>query len=202
MTFTEISGFVTGALCVWLAARTNIWNWPIGIANNIVYFVVFWRSKLYADACLQIVYLLISIYGWYRWAHRDAQKRELVVGRITLGYAVALAVMTVVSAVVLHGVLNRYTDSTVPWGDGITTAMSLTAQYMMSRKLLENWLLWIAADVVYIGLYVYKQLYLTSFLYAIFIAICVAGYLHWRKSLPKEAVPVLEAYVSTSAVEP
>lgn len=192
MTITEILGFVTGALCVWLAARENIWNWPIGIANNIFYFVVFWRSKLYADACLQIVYLLISIYGWYKWAHRGAEKHELAVGRVTALNVGVLAIVTTISAVVLHGVLSRYTDSTVPRGDGITTAMSLTAQYMMSRKLLENWLLWIAADVLYIGLYAYKQLYLSSFLYAIFIAMCASGYVHWRKSMREVAVAEVE----------
>src|SRR5512140_1505836 len=104
MTITEILGFITGALCVWLAARENIWNWPIGIANNIFYFVVFWRSKLYADACLQVVYLLISIYGWYKWAHRDLQKHELTVGRVTRRNVVVLALVTTISAVVLHGI--------------------------------------------------------------------------------------------------
>lgn len=202
MTVTEILGFITGALCVWLAARENIWNWPIGIANNIFYFIVFWRSKLYADACLQIVYLLISIYGWYKWAPRDAQKHELAVDRVTKRHVLTLAVVTTISAVMLHAILSRYTDSTVPWGDGITTAMSLTAQYMLSRKLLENWMLWIAADVLYIGLYAYKQLYLTSFLYAIFIAMCVSGYMHWRKSVREVVAPLLGPKVPTAAVQP
>jgi nicotinamide mononucleotide transporter len=196
MTLTEILGFITGALCVWLAARENIWNWPIGIANNIFYFVVFWRSKLYADACLQVVYLLISIYGWYKWAHRDAAKHELSVTRVILRNVIILAGITVASTLILHGVLARYTDSTVPWGDGLTTAMSLTAQYMMSRKLLENWLLWITVDVIYVGLYTYKHLYLTAVLYAIFIGMCAYAYVNWKKSLAVAQPPRLAEAVA------
>jgi nicotinamide mononucleotide transporter len=191
MTITEILGFITGALCVWLAARENIWNWPIGIANNIFYFVVFWRSKLYADACLQVVYLLISIYGWYKWAHRDSAKHELSVTRVLLRNVIILAAITSASTLILHGVLARYTDSTVPWGDGLTTAMSLTAQYMMSRKLLENWLLWITVDIIYVGLYTYKHLYLTAVLYAIFIGMCAYAHVNWKKSMAAVQSPKL-----------
>jgi nicotinamide mononucleotide transporter len=202
MTITEILGFITGALCVWLAAREHIWNWPIGIANNLFYFVVFWRSKLYADACLQIVYLLISIYGWYKWAHRAADNHELPVSRVAFRDVVLLGVVTTIAALVLHGLLGRYTDSTVPWGDGITTAMSLTAQYMLSRKLLENWLLWILADVIYVALYAYKHLYLTSFLYAIFIAMCVSGFVRWRKSLSKSSALSFEQDMAAASIQP
>lgn len=180
----EILGVSTGAACVLLAVRENIWNWPIGILNNIVYFLVFWRSKLYADACLQIFYFLISIYGWWKWLHKDESRHELAVGRITRRWSYAIyAAVTALSACVLYFVLHRYSDSNVPLGDGITTALSLTAQYMLSRKLIENWVVWIVADVLYIGLYCYKSLYLTALLYAVFIVMCVMGYTRWKKSL-------------------
>ncbi len=191
MDWTEVLGFLTGAACVWLAARENIWNWPIGIANNIFYLIVFWRSGLYADSGLQVFYFAISVYGWWKWAFGGPQHRELPASRTSGKTAAALAAICVVAAFVLYGVLRRFTNSTVPAGDAITTAMSLTAQYMLGRKYLENWLLWIAADVLYIGLYCYKHLYLTALLYAIFIAMCISGYRSWRGKISE---PVNSAF--------
>jgi nicotinamide mononucleotide transporter len=148
MNLIEVMGFLTGAVCVLLAVRQNIWNWPIGIANNIIYFVVFWRSKLYADACLQLVYIAISLYGWWKWLHKDASKHELTPTRLTSNWEVgALAAVTALSTVCLYFILHRFTDSTVPLGDATTTALSLTAQYMLSRKLIENWTVWMPAAV-------------------------------------------------------
>jgi nicotinamide mononucleotide transporter len=180
----EFMGVLTGAVCVLLAVRENIWNWPIGITNNIIYFVIFWRSKLYADACLQLVYITISIYGWWKWLHKDASKHELTPTRIRekWGYA-ALAAGTAIATVAMYFVLHRFTDSNVPLGDAFTTALSLTAQFLLSRKLIENWIVWIIADVIYIGLYCYKGLFQTAGLYAIFIVLCVMGYRQWTKSM-------------------
>ena len=183
MDWTEGLGFVTGAACVWLAARENIWNWPIGIANNLFYLVVFWRAGLYADSILQLFYLGISMYGWWKWARGGPAHRDLPASRTSRAMAIGLAVFGVAAAASLYGVLRHFSNSTVPAGDAITTAMSLTAQFMLGRKLLENWLLWIAADVIYIGLYCYKDLYLTAALYAIFIAMCVVGYRRWARVL-------------------
>jgi nicotinamide mononucleotide transporter len=179
----ELLGFITGGVCVWLAARENIWNWPIGIANNIFYLIVFWRSGLYADSGLQVFYFAIAVYGWWMWARGGAASRELPASRTSKDVVVGLTVMTAVMATLLYVGLRRYTNSTVPAGDAITTALSLTAQYMLGRKWLENWLVWITADCIYIGLYYNKHLYWTSMLYAIFIAMCVAGYLGWKRAM-------------------
>jgi nicotinamide mononucleotide transporter len=179
----ELLGFVTGGVCVWLAARENIWNWPIGLANNIFYLIVFWRSGLYADSGLQIFYFAIGVYGWWMWAWGGKGHRELPATRTPSKDRSLMTTVTVVFAAILYIVLRRYTHSTVPIGDAITTALSLTAQYMLGRKWLENWLVWITADVIYVALYAYKHLYLTALLYAIFIAMCVVGYRAWRRSM-------------------
>jgi len=183
MSWIEVLGFVTGAACVLLAARQNIWNWPIGIANNIFYIIVFLRSGLYADSGLQVFYIIISIYGWWRWLHAETGGSQQPVTRTRRRIWMVLAVVTPLAWVGLYQLLHRFTNSTVPMCDSLTTALSLTAQYMMGRKLIENWIVWIVADVIYIGLYIYKTLYLTSALYAIFIAMCVIGYRGWRASL-------------------
>lgn len=183
----ELLGFVTGGVCVWLAARENIWNWPIGLANNVFYLIVFLRTGLYADSGLQVFYFAIGVYGWWKWARGGPAHRELPATRISRTDAAVMGCVALVSAMLLYVGLRHYTNSTVPAGDAITTALSLVAQYMLGRKWLENWLVWIAADVIYIGLYFYKHLYWTSLLYAIFIAMCVAGYRGWNNGLGSDA---------------
>ncbi len=183
----ELLGSITGALCVWLLVKQNIWNWPIGIANNIFYVIVFFRSGLFADMGLQFVYIAIALYGWWNWLHGGRNDSELSVSgatpRALLGY---MAMMGSATAV-LYYLLHRFTPSTVPFADGLTTAMFLTAQYMMSRKIVENWWFWIIGDTLVIGLYVYKHLYLTSALYVIFLVMCVMGLRQWRTAAKRAA---------------
>jgi nicotinamide mononucleotide transporter len=188
LSWIETLGFITGAVCVLLAVKENVWNWPIGILNNVVYLVVFWHSKLYADSGLQLFYIAISVYGLWCWLYGGKKHTQLAISRVTRNAARMLFAVSIASAGILYYVLRHFTDSNVPLGDAVTTAMSLTAQYMLGRKMIENWLVWIAADVLYIGLYCYKSLYLTALLYAIFIAMCVAGYLRWQRTMSKPAV--------------
>src|SRR6476646_6629866 len=182
MTWIEVLGFVTGAVSVAFAVRESAWNWPVGVANNVFFFVLFWKAKLYADALLQIVYVILSIYGWWNWLHGGAGSSKLPITRTRLQTALLLFLVTALSTAVMAFVLQEFTDSQVPIGDGVTAALSLTAQYMLSRKLLENWCVWMTADVIYILLYCYKSLYLTGILYAVFFAMCIMGYRGWRKS--------------------
>jgi nicotinamide mononucleotide transporter len=179
---TEVLGFVTGAWCVWLTVKQNIWNWPIGIANDAFFLVLFLRAHLFADAGLQVIYIVLGVLGWYWWLHGGAGKTELPVSRTGARTAIVLAVVLAISTAGLTIGLVRVNDA-APFWDALTTVLSLVAQYMLSRKLIENWLVWMTADVIYVALYVYKHLYLTAGLYAIFFAMCVAGFLHWRASL-------------------
>jgi nicotinamide mononucleotide transporter len=175
-------GFVTGAASVGLAVHESAWNWPVGIANNIFFLVLFWNAKLYADAILQIVYIAISVFGWWYWVRGGTGRTELPIARTRAAEAVFLALATVICTALLAFGLHKFTDSPTPFWDGLTTALSLTAQYMLSRKQLENWWVWMTADVVYVALYWYKSLYLTGVLYAVFFIMCVVGYMGWRKT--------------------
>jgi nicotinamide mononucleotide transporter len=183
MAWTELLGFITGAICVWLQVKENVWNWPAGIANNIFYIVVFWRSGLYADSLLQWIYIAISAYGWWNWLRGGAEHSRLKISHTSSAATLAYAALTACGTVLFYELLRRYTNSTVPIWDGLTTAMSLTAQYMLTRKLVENWWWWIVVDVIYIALYVYKHLLLTSVLYAIFLAMCIMGLRRWKQML-------------------
>ncbi|TDU78982.1 nicotinamide riboside transporter PnuC [Streptomyces sp. KS 21] len=186
MSWTEILGFATGALCVWLVARQHVANWPIGIANNVFFIVLFAQAGLYADAGLQIVFIALAAYGWWSWTHGGGpgSAEALPVRRTTRTEWAVLAAAGAVGVLGLTLLLSHVTDSTVPFWDALTTGLSLMATYGQCRKLVESWWLWIAADLVYIPLYLYKGLYLTSALYAGFLALCVVGLLGWRRTLP------------------
>jgi nicotinamide mononucleotide transporter len=188
----EMLGFVTGALCVWLLARQNIWNWPIGIANNIFYIVVFLRSGLYGDAGLQVVFISLAAYGWWNWRHQerypDGAQAELPVARTSIRQWTWLVPVTAAAALLLRAFLAGFTPSTVPAWDGITTALSLAATWGQCRKLVESWWIWIAVDIIYMPLYVYKGLRLTAVLYFVFMLLCIAGLRSWKRALAQPAV--------------
>ncbi|GGW36011.1 nicotinamide riboside transporter PnuC [Streptomyces xantholiticus] len=180
----EFLGFGSGALCVWLVARQHIANWPIGIANNVLFVLLFTQAGLYADAGLQVVFITLAVYGWWTWTHGGGPGSSVLpVRRTTRTEWTWLLAAGVMGTVALTLLLDRATDSTVPFWDAATTALSLMATYGQCRKRLESWWLWIAADVVYVPLYAYKELYLTSLLCTGFMALCVAGLLNWSRDL-------------------
>ena len=183
MSLTELLGFLTGIVNVWLLARQVLWNWPVGIANNLLYFAVFLHSGLYGDAGLQLIYAALGVYGWWHWSHPAPGTTTLTVTRTTGSTWMWLIPATALSTVALAFFLARFTDSTVPRWDALTTALSLAATYGQTKKLLESWWIWILADVVYIPLYIYKGLWLTSGLYAIFMLLCIVGLRAWRKAV-------------------
>ena len=178
----EIFAVVFGIVSVYLSTREHIWSWPTALVNVSLYFIVFLEAKLYADMGLQVVYFALSLYGWYEWLYGGEQRTELHVSRITRSLGVRLAVIGVGSAVLLGTLLARFTDAALPYLDSLTTSTSLVAQWMMTRKILENWAVWVAVDVVYIGMFISKQLYLTAGLYAVFFVLAVMGFRQWKKS--------------------
>ena len=189
MTFTplETLAAVFGAVSVFLSVRENVWSWPTAIVNVTLYIFVFLSAKLYADMALQAVYILISVYGWHQWLHGGAGRTALPVTRATRRLAAGLVGIAAVSVLILGTVLGRYTDAALPWLDSTTTVTSLVAQWMMAKKILENWLVWVAVDVVYIGMFLYKSLALTALLYAVFLVLSATGYVQWKRSLGSKA---------------
>ena len=179
----ELVAALIGAISVWLSVRQNIWSWPTAIVNVVLYSIVFYEAKLYADMGLQVVYAVLSVYGWYEWLYGGAGRTELRVTRTGVRIGAVLALIAAVGSVVLGTALHRGTDAALPYMDASLSSTSLVAQWMMTRKLLENWLVWIAVDVLYVGMFIFKGLYLTAGLYAVFLALAVQGYLGWRRSM-------------------
>jgi len=183
----EILAVVFGIASVYLSTRENIWSWPTALVNVALYFVVFLEAKLYADMGLQVVYFALSLYGWYEWLYGGENRTELHVSRTSRPLGVRLAVIGVACAAVLGTVLARFTDAALPYVDSATTSTSLVAQWMMTRKILENWAVWVAVDIVYIGMFLFKRLYLTAGLYAVFLVLAVMGYVQWKQSLREQS---------------
>lgn len=179
MSTVEVIGFVSGALCVWLVARQNAWNWPVGIANNVTFFVLFWSAGLYADSTLQIVYLGLALYGWWAWLWGGVDQGRLRVSRTTPAQWAVLGAAGIAGTGLLAWVLTTWTDSTVPLPDAVTTVLSLLATWGQARKKVESWWLWITADLIYVPLYLYKDLWLTAILYVGFLGLCVLGLRNW-----------------------
>lgn len=179
----EVAAVVFGVVSVYLSVRENILSWPTAIVNVGLYTLVFFRAKLYADMGLQVFYLAVSFYGWWAWLHGGRERAALVVTRTPRRWLTGLAVAGLVFALALGAVLRRATDAALPFLDSTLSSYSIVAQLMMTRKWLENWSLWIALDVVYVGMFVFKRLYLTAGLYAVFLALAVMGLREWRHSL-------------------
>lgn len=182
ISWTEIFGFATGGLCVWLTVRQNVWTWPLGLANNAIFFVLFLEGRLFADMCLQVLYFALGVYGWWNWLHGGANRGTLPVSRTTGAEWIGIAVTLPIATFAMHRVLVDV-NGAVPLADATTTALSLVANYLVTRKRIENWAFWIAADLIYIPMYVVRDLPLTAALYVIFLGMCAAGVRQWLASL-------------------
>ena len=178
----ELLGFLTGIACVYLVIYEHVWNFPLGIASNIFFFALFVRAGLYGDAGLQVVYIGLAVQGWYWWLRGGRHRTTLHVSHISRREFLMAIVLAAVAVAALLNVL-RVAGGSAPFLDSLTTVLSLVAQYFLNRKYIENWIVWIIADVLYIYLYLQRGLLLTAILYAIFIAMCVAGLAQWRRSI-------------------
>jgi len=186
MGWIEIIGTISGAVCVWLLIQRNIWNFPAGILSCTMFLVLFARSGLYADAGLQVVFIALNALGLFWWSRGGADNDGVRVATLRPVPLAGCLVAVALIAVIIHFGLTRWTDSTVAGWDSITTALSLVAQFMLSRKWIANWWLWIAADLIYIPLYIHKDLWLTAGLYAVFLVMCIIGLREWRRAANAE----------------
>ncbi len=182
----EILGAILGIAAVFLAARQNVWNWPLGIINFALYIFVFSQAKLYAQVGLQAVYIVLAVYGWWNWLRGGVDRGELRVSRVAPREALLLTLAFALATPALALVLARATDAALPLADSALTAASLVAQYMMTRKYVECWLVWLAADVAYAAVFIHQSLWPTVGLYLVFCVLAVIGWREWRTSLQRQ----------------
>ena len=189
VTWLEVVAFVLAVAMVVCNIRVNVLGWPLAIASSLLYFLLFWKSRLYGDASLQIFFAVVAAWGWWQWLRgTDASGAALRVRSLgPRGRWIALGALAVAwPATGLF--LRRYTDTDVPWWDAFPTAASVLGQWLLGRKYVENWPTWIVVNVVGVALFSYKGLWLTVVLYALFAAMAVVGWRAWRRLLDASIV--------------
>jgi nicotinamide mononucleotide transporter len=162
------------------------WGWPLAAISSVLYFFLFWSQRLYGEALLQVLFIVLALWGWSMWM-RGVQGAPLHVTRMPGGQRFTLALIGTLLWLATGGVLQNFTDSDVPWWDAFPSAFSLVGQYLLAYKRLENWAIWIAVNIVAAGLFAWKGLWLTTLLYLVFIALSVVGWRTWAKHLKLEA---------------
>ena len=187
MAWIELIGALLSAWAVWLTAKRRPWCWPVGMLSVIVYAWIFVDAKLYSDALLQVAFSGLIIYGWIRWLQHMGDDGRVQIAPLPLGQAAQQLAYGLLGAVALGAFMHRYTDAALPWLDAALTAFSLVAQWWQGRRHVAAWWLWIVVDVIYVGEYIYKQLLITSVLYAGFVVLAVIGLRAWRTAVTREA---------------
>ncbi len=183
----ELLGFISGVLNVYLVTRESIWSWPLGVLNALVYIVVFARAGLYSDTGLQFFYFALSLYGWWHWLRRGPEHASPVVTRIGARLAAQLGLVALILWMLVFSITSRIPGSKLPLLDAALAVGSLVAQWMMTRKLLENWTLWIVLDVAYVAVFIARDLRLTALLYAVFLLLAIFGHVEWKRSIARTA---------------
>ncbi|MDD4374153.1 MAG: nicotinamide riboside transporter PnuC [Bacteroidales bacterium] len=180
-TWFEAVAVIFGLLSVWYSKKVNILVFPTGIVSVVIYMYITFFAGLYADTFINLVYFVMSVYGWYHWTHPQAGKSERPVRFASRTQNLMGLLATLLSFVLMRFVLINYTDSNVPTIDALTTAIFITGMWLMAVKKVENWIYWMVGDLISVPLYYFKGLVFTSFQFLVFLIIAVAGYLAWKK---------------------
>jgi nicotinamide mononucleotide transporter len=183
-TWLEIIAVVLSLAMVGCNIRVIHWAWPLAAISSVLYFLIFWNALLYAEAWLQVFFAVVAIWGWSQWLRGvRADGSVLQVSRLSR----TIAIQMIAASAVLWGVtgyfLQKFTSTDVPWWDAFPVGISIVGQYLLGRKYIENWLAWIVANIVSMGLFAYKGLWLTLGLYGVFVVLSVVGWLQWQRKL-------------------
>lgn len=184
--WVEIIAAVLGLAGIGLQIKQNHWYWLTSILMVLMYIYVFYQSKFYADMTFQFYYLGVSFFGWYYWIKKKktaTQENTSPVQKLGKKQIWTCIIISAGLFVIIYLILNYLTDSPIPFGDAFTTALSITATWLLAKKYVENWIFWIIVDGVSTALYIYKGLYPTSILFTVLTILAFVGYFEWRKSL-------------------
>lgn len=179
MDSVELTAAALGLACVLLTVHQHIACWPTGLAMVVLYLFVFFDARLYSDMLLQGVYVVLQLYGWYAWCRGGPAQSPLGVRRLSARGIMAWSMVSLAAATGLGWGMHTWTDASFPYVDAFATSASLTAQWLMGRKILESWIAWIVVDMVSIGMYWVKELYPTAALYTVFLGLAVWGWWEW-----------------------
>lgn len=191
----EALATLLGLINIGLIVRRSVWNYPFGLAMVAIYAWLFAQPgvRLYSDAGLQVFFFIVQLYGWWNWTRSQAESGEVAVLLLPAAGRMAWIAVIAVATLAWGALMHRFTSAALPWWDAFIAMTSVSAQLLLARRYLENWILWIAVDAVAIGVYAAKGLMLTGFLYLVFLIVSALGLASWRKSLPRAAEGLVAA---------
>lgn len=182
ITIAEIVATITGIMCVVLQTKERISAWPLGIISVGISVIIFFQSKLYSDVILHVSYVFLNIYGWYNWSQlRKGDRSDVVITSLRKHQVILVAAAIILVSGIWGYTMKAFTNADLVYFDAFTTVGSLIAQFLLTRKIIENWILWIIVDVVAVNMYIFKELYLMAFLFFVYLVICIKGYKDWKK---------------------
>ncbi|MEI7896480.1 MAG: nicotinamide riboside transporter PnuC [bacterium] len=182
-TCLELTAVAFGLVCVWFMKKESLLAFPFGIVNVLIYVYIFYAARLYANAGINAFFFVMSVYGWYNWTRKDSNDDTIRITRSSKQELLLNALAGIIFFFIIRLVLIRFTESSIPSWDAATTAVYIIAQWLLSRKKIENWILWISADTVMIGLCAWEGLYFSSFQYLVFTIIAILGFREWKTKL-------------------
>jgi nicotinamide mononucleotide transporter len=179
-TWIELIAVVLGIVMVFFTIAEQHWGWLFAILSSALYFLIFWNSRLYGDALLQLLFIALAAWGWWLWL-RGTETASLRITQLTSRQRLQAVLTGLVLWGLTGSVLLNFTDTDVPWWDAFPTAFSLVGQYLLAHKRVENWCAWLLVNVVAIGLFAWKELWLTTVLYIVFALLSVVGWRAWQQ---------------------
>jgi nicotinamide mononucleotide transporter len=190
LTELEIIATITGIASVALQAKEKVIAWPFAIVSVSILAYIFFFEKLYSDLGLHVIYILLNIYGWVLWSQKKATEYVTPTKILSQNGMVYSAITTIIGCGLLGYLMSRYTDADLPFFDAFTTSGSLVAQYLLAKKYLQNWWLWIIVDLIAIPLYIYKGIYIIAGLFSVYLVICIWGYLNWKSEMAQNHLTI------------
>ena len=187
--YIELFGAITGLVYIFLEIKQKPVMWVVGFITSSVYIIVFFQAKFYADMALNVYYVFISIFGWYSWRFMKKDNGEITersISRIRLPLSVLLFFISFVLFLIIGYVLDNFTDSPIPYYDALSTALSIVATWMLARKILEHWVLWVFINFFSVILYLWRELYPTALLFMVYGLLSIRGWLEWKRSLKSQ----------------
>ena len=183
LNWIELLAVLFGLIAVYFNTREMIWGWPTGIIGVILSGILFYQVRLYSDLILHVLYVGLGFYGWYEWLYGGKKQSALQVTTLSSEQLLSLIALGGVGVVIIGYLFDHYTDADLAYWDAFTTSFSLVGQYMLAKKKLENWILWIVVDAVASGIYVYKELYLLALLYFLYLGLASYGHYRWQRNM-------------------
>lgn len=186
--YLELIAVAAGIAGVYLTTKQIIWCWPVSVVNVVLSAIVFYQSKLYQDALLQVFYFVMAVYGFYFWMKGGENHQEAIVQKINKTLLIFIIIVGIISNFILGYLFNRYTDAALPYWDAASFTWGVIGTFLMARKILENWIVWIIIDLICCGIFFYKELYGFTVLYFVFTILAIYGYNNWRNSMIKQVL--------------